>query len=144
MLQHVLIRGEELKPTLNAWAVIAYLGDVFQGLIVGPDLEVCAAQVSTQSFDGPDDGACFEVKWRPVALGVKCRSANEDYGANGAVGLFLLQRGAEAVETRVAMESERSCAVFNGFPVREDENRGFGEFLENLTHDGLHVCGEGE
>ena len=89
MFESVLIRCEELKPTLYAWAVVSHLGDVLQRLIVGPNLEVCAAQVSTQAFDGPNDGASFQVEWCPVALSVKCRSADEDDGANRTICLFL-------------------------------------------------------
>ena len=58
--------------------------------------------------------------------------------------MFLLQGCAEIVDAGVAVEANGAGVVGDGVPVRVDQDRGGGEFVEGLTDDGFHFWGEDE
>ena len=78
----------------------------------------------------------------PVLFIVEGGSADVDYGAYGAIRLFLFEGGSEASGASVAMEAEGSRRVDDRVPVREDKYWGCGEFREKDTHGILHCRGE--
>ena len=58
--------------------------------------------------------------------------------------MFLLEGNAKAVEAGVAVQAERAEVVGDGVPVRVDEDRRGGEFLEEWPDDGFHFRSENE
>ena len=89
--------GEGFQPVLYESVELADLGDVFERLMVGVDEELGGPEVSAEAFDGPDDATGLQVEGSPGSFVVEGGSAVEHNGTDGAVGLFLLEGGAEAV-----------------------------------------------
>ena len=121
MFEGVLICGQEFQPSLHARVVLGQASKVLERLIVGPNLEVSPAQVPSQAFDCPYDGACLEVEGSPVPFRVEGAPADEDDGSYRSVGLLLFECGAQTVQASIAVQTKGSCAVLDRFPVREDE-----------------------
>ena len=82
--------------------MLAYLDDALERLVVR-DVELGGPKVAVQPFDGPDDASRLEVEGRPRTFRVQGGAAEVEDGSDGAVRLFLLQCGAEAVEAGVAV-----------------------------------------
>ena len=97
-----------------------------------------------EAFNGPDDATSFQVERSPGSFVVEVDAADKHDGADGAVGLFLLEGNAKAVEAGVAVQAERAEVVGDGVPVRVDEDRRGGEFLEEWPDDGFHFRSENE
>ena len=70
--------------------------------------------------------------------------ADEEDGADGAVGSFLLEGRAEAIAAGVAVQAEGAGVVGDGVPVGEDQDRISGKVVENLAYCCFHGRGEGE
>ena len=70
-------------------------------------------KVSAEAFDGPDDATGLQVEGSPGSFVVECGLAEKHDGADGAVGLFLLEGGAEAVQAGVTVELSMSCNYLN-------------------------------
>ena len=89
--------GEELQPALYAGVVLANLGNILKLLIVRVDEELGRPEMTAETFDGPDDATGFEVEGCPASFVVEGGAADEDYRADRAVRLFLLESGAKNV-----------------------------------------------
>ena len=86
----------------------------------------------------------FQGRGGTVAFGVEGGAADENNGTDGAVGLFLLESGAEAVAAGVAIQAEGAGVVGDGFLSRVDEGRGPGDLAEDVADDCFRRGGEGE
>ena len=103
VLQSVGVGGEEFQPALHAGIVLADLGDVLECLVVRVDVELGGPEVPAETFDGPDDATGLQVEGGPGSFVVERGAADEDDGADGAVRLFLLKGGSEAVDAGVTV-----------------------------------------
>ena len=70
--------------------------------------------------------------------------ADEEDGADGAVGSFLLEGRAEAIAAGVAVQAEGAGVVGDGVPVGGDQDGMGGEVVKNLAYCGFHGRGEGD
>ena len=100
--------------------------------------------MSAEAFDGPDDATGLEIEGSPGSFVVECDSADKHDGADEAVGLFLLEGGAEAVQSGVSVQAEGAGVIGDGVPVRVDQDRRTDEFSEELSDDGFHFWNENE
>ena len=71
--------------------------------MVGLCEEFGGPKVSVEAFDGPDDATGLQVEGSPGSFVVECGLAEKHDGADGAVGIFLLEGGAEAVQAGVTV-----------------------------------------
>ena len=60
-------------------------------------------------------------------------AADEEDGADGAVWLFLLEGGAEAVAAGVTVQAEGAGIVSHGAPVGKYQDRRLGAVVKGLT-----------
>lgn len=136
--------GEELQPAFYASTVLADIGAVINRLVVGVDQERDKPEITADALDGSDYGTGLEVEGWPVSFVIEGGAADEEDGANGAVRLFVVEGGAETVYVGLAVQAEGAGVVGGGVPVGIHQNRGSGEFVENLAKDDLHFRGEDE
>ena len=122
----------------------ADLGDVLERLVVGADEKHGGPEASAEAFEGPDDTTGLQVEGSPGLFVVECGSADKRDGEDGAVGLFLLEGGTEAVQAGVTVQAEGAGVVGDGVPVRVDQDRRTDEFSEELSDDGFHFWNENE
>lgn len=128
----------------DASVAFADLRDVLERLVIGVDEEHGRLEVAPEAFGGPDYATSFEVKGGPGSFVSEGAAANENDGAYGTVGSLLLKGCAEAVDAGVAEEAKGKGVVGDDVPVRVDQDRGCGEFMENLADDCFHFRGEDE
>ena len=100
--------------------------------------------MSGEAFDGPDDATGLQVEGSPGSLVVEGGSADEHAGADGAVGLFLLEGSAEAAQAGVTVQAEGAGVVGDGVRVRVDQHRRTGEFSEEWSDNGFLLRSENE
>ena len=112
--------------------------------MVGLHEEFGEPKVFAEACDGPDDATGHQVEGRPGSFVVECGSADKHDGADGAVGLFLLEGGAEAVQAGVTAQAEGAGVVGDSVPVRVDQDKRTGESSEELSDDGFHFRRENE
>ena len=117
--------------------MLADLGDVFERFVVGADEKHGGPEASAEAFEGPDDTTGLQVEGSPGLFVVECGSADKRDGEDGAVGLFLLEGGTEAVQAGVTVQAEGAGVVGDGVPVRVDQDRRTDEFSES-SDDGFH------
>ena len=144
VLQSVGVGGEEFQPALYASIVLADLGGVLERLVVGVDEELSGPEVCAEAFDGLDDATGLEIEENPGSFVVECSSADKQDEADGAVGLFLLAGGAEAVQASVTVQAEGAGVVGDGVSVWVDQDRRTGELSVELSDDGFHFRSENE
>ena len=116
-------------------------GNVLERFVVGVDAEIGGPEVTAETFDGPNDAPIFKVKGGPGTFVVEGGAADENDGADGAVRLLLLERGAEAIVAGVTVLAEGSGIVDNGIPVWVDQHWRGGEVAEKLSDDGFPWLG---
>lgn len=122
----------------------ADLGKVFQDLVVAVDVEQNMEQILSLACDAPNDKTSLDFETGPVPPVRKSRSAEVGGGAGRPVTLFLLQDRAGVVPTSITVELERTGAVFDGNPIREDKSRGFTELFQKSLDEHFHIPCEGE
>ena len=69
---------------------------------------------------------------------VEVSAASISDGAHGAVWLLLLKCSPKAIDAGIAAHRERAGAVPHGILIGEIQGRWSGEFLEQVSHNGLH------
>ena len=69
---------------------------------------------------------------------VERSSADVRDGFYGAVRLLPFESGSEPVHAGVAVHVKRACAVGDGDPIRENEDRRGRELRQDLSHQLLH------
>ena len=124
--------------------VLADLGSILKRLVVRVDEEFGRPEMTSETFDGPDNATGFEVVGCPASFIVEGDAADENDSADRAVRLFLHESGAKTVYAGVAVKAERAGVVGDGVPVRLDQDRRGDEFVEDAPDDGLHFWGENE
>ena len=124
VIQSIGVSGEELQPALNASIVLSDPGDILEDFVIGVDQELGGPEVATEAFSGPDDATGFEVEGGPGSFVVEVGATDEDDGADGTIGLFLLEGCAETVDAGVAVKAKRAGVVRDGVRVRVDQGRG--------------------
>lgn len=117
--------------------MLANLGDVFKGFVVGVNVELGRPHKKTQMCHRPNHNSSFEVDGRPVAFGVKGGKVYVHDGVDKAVRLILSQNSAEAVDACVTVTAKRASAVGQRVPIREHNNRGLGQLSNNFPGDGF-------
>lgn len=79
-------------------------------------------EVMAETFDAPDGAIGDEVEWPPVALIAEAGTVDAYDEVERAVWLFLFRGGIEPVNAGVMVQAERTGAVGDDVPVREDED----------------------
>ena len=74
--------------------------------MVGVDAKIGGPEVTTETFDDPNDAPSFKVEGGPGAFVVEGGAADVDDGADGDVWLLLLERGAEAIAAGFTVQAE--------------------------------------
>ena len=116
----------------------------FECLMVRIYPEFRGPKVTVEALDSPGDAPGFEVKGCPVSLVVEGGAVDEQDGTDRTVRLLLLEVCARVVLAGVAVQAKRTGVVGNGIPVRVDQDRQGGEFLEELANNGFHGLGKHE
>ena len=62
----------------------------------------------------------------------------------GAVRLLLFESGSKPVDAGIAVHVERACAVGDGVPIRENEDRRSRKLRQDFSHQLLHSRREGK
>ena len=81
--------------------MFANLANVFERFVVGVEAEIGGPEVAAETFDGLNDALSFTVEGVPGTFVIEGGAGDEDDGADEAVRLLLLERGAEAIAADV-------------------------------------------
>lgn len=101
--------------------MVPHFSDDFQRLIIRPNGEFRAPQVTSKVLDGPDNAARFQIERGPVHLGIEDNVADtHSDGPHLVVWLLLFKHIPGTVENGFEQHVEGAEAVGDGIPVRED------------------------
>ena len=100
-------------------------------------------KVAAQSVYCQHDAFGIEIEGSPRTFHVFGGKADVEDGSDGAAELMLLQIGGEAIEA-VAEKSQGVGVVGNAVPVSVDQDRGLGEFAQDVASEASDAGDKGE
>ena len=144
VLQRVCVDGDELQQTLDAALCSPTSGILSSALGSGVDDELRGLKMTVQPLGDPNDATGFKVERGPRTFPAQRGVTDEQGGSDGAVWLFLLEGGAEAMAAGVTTQAEGARGVDDDVVFGENQDRRGGELTENVADGGFHWRGERE
>ena len=115
--------GEELEPSLDSGVVVLHFARDFQSLVLREYTELGAPKAVAEVFQRPDDAVGLQVKRSQMPFRVEQCSADVRDRFYWAVRLLFTESGADPPDEGVAIHVKWVCAVGDGVPIRENEDR---------------------